>query len=582
MTFDASSSGVYNGAMSSMVDQTSPMAREHDSADGKLEDEVLDLDDEEDDDLEDTLWNDLKSAWKQHLVAIIFALTAALLGYLHLSTPDQALHEIESLLIRHAHVQDYQRMANVTFCGAQDLSDSMMEFSLPRELLPVLERYYQADMDQDDHYGKEVSTAVNHVDLDCAREQTSSSHFIKGFTSVYKTPSIQHITRDSNSQAASLSFSGFAAKFINLSDKPKLLFWAGRGGHAKAHRLISEVAPMEAVGTATTPGQTFFITPIYDSAHVLQRWTVTADEPILVYEEGGLQPETLSTSLLLKYRMQKLNLSFSKDYLASTGRPWLSYFPRPPPLHKLWPAEYLGQIHRVTSQARQFLDQTTPAPQDVQLQLTVSSVVPRVLEIDDFLSEYECRYLIQVAKRKGLHPSTVDGAAGVDTKTRSSQTAWLSRQSSQIVDTIYRRAADVLQIDESLLRHASPHHDNIASHHSISEDMQLVRYEKGQEYTPHHDFIYPSIGNRHQPSRFATLLVYLQAPIEGGETTFPRSLQSSFHDGIKVTPKVGKAILFYNMLPDGNVDDLSQHGSNAVEKGEKWVANLWVWDPIID
>ena len=588
------SSDVNHEASSLLIDQTSPMARDHDVVDGKLADKGIcmdndndnyidnDNDDEEDDDPNDSLWNDLKSAWKQHLLAFIVALAAALLGYLHLSTPHQALQEIENLLIRHVHVRDYQRMANVTFCGAQDLSNTMMEFSFPRELLPVLERYYQADMDQDDHYGNEPSALVQHTDLDCAREQASSSHFIKGFTSVYKTPSIQDLTRDPDSQAVSLSFPGFAAKFINLSDKPKLLFWAGRGGHAQAHKLISEVAPMEAVGTATTPGQTFFITPVYDSAHQLQVWTVTADEAVVVYEDRDLKIETLTPSMLLKYRMQKLSSSFAKDYLARTGRPWLSYFPRPPPLHKFWPADYLGQSHGVTSQARHYLDKTTPAQQDLHLRMTVSSVVPRVMEIDGFLSDYECRYLIQLAKHTGLHPSTVDGAAGIDTKTRSSETAWLSRQSSKIVDTIYRRAANVLQMDESLLRHASPHHDTIASHHSISEDLQLVRYGKGQEYTPHHDFIYPSISNRHQPCRFATVLIYLQAPLEGGETTFPRSLQSSFHDGIKVTPKAGKAVLFYNMLPDGNVDDLSQHGSNAVMEGEKWVANLWVWDPIID
>jgi hypothetical protein len=83
---------------------------------------------------------------------------------------------------------------------------------------------------------------------------------------------------------------------------------------------------MEAVGTATTPGQTFFITPVYDSTHQLHRWTVTADEALLVYEEDDFQPQKLTPSLLLKYRMQKVNLAFAKDYLATTGRAWLSYF----------------------------------------------------------------------------------------------------------------------------------------------------------------------------------------------------------------------------------------------------------------
>jgi prolyl 4-hydroxylase len=152
-----------------------------------------------------------------------------------------------------------------------------------------------------------------------------------------------------------------------------------------------------------------------------------------------------------------------------------------------------------------------------------------------------------------------------------------------VVDTIYRRAADVLQIDESLLRHASPHHDNIASHHAISEDMQLVHYQKGQEYTPHHDFVYPSISNRHQPSRFATLLIYLHAPSDGGEDHLSSVAAKHISRWTQLFyRKLARQSCFTYMLPDGNVDDLSQHGSRPVENGEKWIANLWVWDPIID
>lgn len=42
----------------------------------------------------------------------------------------------------------------------------------------------------------------------------------------------------------------------------------------------------------------------------------------------------------------------------------------------------------------------------------------------------------------------------------------------------------------------------------------------------------------------------------------------TFHD-LKVVPQVGKAILFYNRLPDGNLDDFSQHAALPVTKGEK-------------
>ena len=68
--------------------------------------------------------------------------------------------------------------------------------------------------------------------------------------------------------------------------------------------------------------------------------------------------------------------------------------------------------------------------------------------------------------------------------------------------------------------------------------------------------------------------MYLNDPIAGGETTFPRwSNAETFHE-LAVTPKTGKAVLFYSQLPDGNLDDLSQHAAKPVIEGEKWMINL--------
>jgi prolyl 4-hydroxylase len=34
-------------------------------------------------------------------------------------------------------------------------------------------------------------------------------------------------------------------------------------------------------------------------------------------------------------------------------------------------------------------------------------------------------------------------------------------------------------------------------------------------------------------------------------------------------------------LADGNYDERSQHAAKPVTKGEKWLTNLWIWDPHI-
>lgn len=93
---------------------------------------------------------------------------------------------------------------------------------------------------------------------------------------------------------------------------------------------------------------------------------------------------------------------------------------------------------------------------------------------------------------------------------------------------------------------------------------------------PVQDFSVPDLKDG-QPSRFATILFYLNEGMEGGETSFPRWLNGETNEVLKVKPEVGKAILFYNQLPDGNYDERSEHAALPVTKGEKWLTNLWVW-----
>ncbi len=54
------------------------------------------------------------------------------------------------------------------------------------------------------------------------------------------------------------------------------------------------------------------------------------------------------------------------------------------------------------------------------------------------------------------------------------------------------------------------------------------------------------------------MLLYLNdmaSPHAGGETSFPKANDGY---GIKVHPGKGNAVLFYNLLPDGNGDGKSQ------------------------
>ena len=49
-------------------------------------------------------------------------------------------------------------------------------------------------------------------------------------------------------------------------------------------------------------------------------------------------------------------------------------------------------------------------------------------------------------------------------------------------------------------------------------------------------------------------------------------------DGLAVYPKKGDAVLFYSQTPDANVDPNSYHGGCPIIKGDKWGANVWIWN----
>jgi prolyl 4-hydroxylase len=210
--------------------------------------------------------------------------------------------------------------------------------------------------------------------------------------------------------------------------------------------------------------------------------------------------------------------------------------------------------------------------QNITLELQVFSLQPKSFYISNLLSSEECDEIIRLAK------PTLQRSAIVQSKqqqhstndVRTSSNAWLSRYSSPIIDHIYHRMSDLLKIPADLLYPMQN-----------SEDLQVVRYQYLEKYDYHSDW-----GEHgHKSSRYLTLLLYLNdLPVNsGGETAFPLGDNDSNETdgGFKVHGGKGNALLFYSLLEDGNGDDRSIHASLPIrlEGVEKWVANVWVWDP---
>jgi prolyl 4-hydroxylase len=198
----------------------------------------------------------------------------------------------------------------------------------------------------------------------------------------------------------------------------------------------------------------------------------------------------------------------------------------------------------------------------VPLELQVVSLRPRAFVINHFINDYEIAEILKLAGPRMSKSIVGDGESGsFESATRTSRNGWLSRTGSDIIQTLFVRAEHLLRIPRLDSRN--------------TEEIQVVHYKDGQKYDSHHDWGVSGFPE----SRYLTLLLYLSdmdGPNAGGETAFPKGADGA---GFKVSPRKGSAVLFYDLLEDGNGDDLSVHAALPIWKGEKWLANFWVWDP---
>jgi prolyl 4-hydroxylase len=96
------------------------------------------------------------------------------------------------------------------------------------------------------------------------------------------------------------------------------------------------------------------------------------------------------------------------------------------------------------------------------------------------------------------------------------------------------------------------------------EPLQVLRYRAGGEYKPHFDAI-PGFSN----PRILTVLVWLNAGFEGGETWFAAP-------DLKLRGGIGDAVVFRNTLPGGGRDPDAAHAGLPVRSGEKMIASRWI------
>lgn len=399
-------------------------------------------------------------------------------------------------------------------------------------------------------------------------------------------------------------------KFVNMSPDMVQVYWEPVSRNSPPS-YIADIKPFECSGTATYRDHVFIVTPRGKPDTVLERFVMNDSTQVYYYDPFKFNLEKakkkLSQDQLVLYHAQLVNKLFAEQYKAFTGRDWLAlYKHKQPPQYHMWRADSIGQTYTIETKEIHFVE--LPDPEELKrgtsiygprpdeknrmrrhmardptmnLTLSVLSCSPRVFEIKNFLSDTEVEHILNVAGNSDLKRSSTRASEGSDARntdvTRTSRNSWIGRSKDLVIDTIYRRSADLMQMNEALFR--ARHRNDIPeledSMVSIAERLQLVHYDVGQKYEPHYDFMMPAMV-RLQPSRFATILFYLNDDMEGGETSFPLWLNAETRDELRVKPEKGKAVLFYSLLPDGNYDDRSLHSARPVTKNEKWLTNLWM------
>jgi prolyl 4-hydroxylase len=126
------------------------------------------------------------------------------------------------------------------------------------------------------------------------------------------------------------------------------------------------------------------------------------------------------------------------------------------------------------------------------------------------------------------------------------------------------------------------------------ENLQVVKYIAGGHYNPHYDWLYEPNGGFDLDTagnRASSFFVYLEANCTGGSTNFPgvdRPVENEWCETlncvdeggkpiktVEVKPKVGRAIFWWNVDAQGEVDKTTWHAGAPLIKGSKIGLNIW-------
>lgn len=179
--------------------------------------------------------------------------------------------------------------------------------------------------------------------------------------------------------------------------------------------------------------------------------------------------------------------------------------------------------------------------------------------VDGFLDPVTCGRLADELEFSLWRPSTVVNRSPFGDLTsftsmrRRSRTAMQEWFAPEVLDEIRR-------IETRVCRRLGVHRTHL-------EPWQAIRYGHRDRFDIHHDS--GLFADEPAGERVSTVLLYLQAPAEGGATVFPELK-------LRVAAVTGRLLAWHNLLPDGSPNPVMRHAGSAVRKGAKTILTTWV------
>jgi len=185
---------------------------------------------------------------------------------------------------------------------------------------------------------------------------------------------------------------------------------------------------------------------------------------------------------------------------------------------------------------------------------------PRIRAIEGFATAPECDWLMERARDRLVRATIIDvtGDHRIDPGRSNTGKEFLVHDMDLVLEMMRCRISAATRIPVP-----------------VFEPTQILHYEVGEEFQPHHDFLDPANPNHREQlragQRIATFLLYLNDAFEGGETDFPAAR-------VRYRGRTGDAVFFANVGLDGKPDPRTLHAGRPPTSGEKWILSQWIRD----